>query len=47
LTFRSRHRGGLNFALADGSVRFISDSIDLGTYRALATIAGREVVSVP
>ncbi len=45
--FRSRHRGGLNFALADGSVRFIHDSIDLTTYRALATIRGGEAVSPP
>jgi hypothetical protein len=33
------------FLLADGSVRFIGDNIDLGLYRALATIAGGEVVS--
>jgi prepilin-type processing-associated H-X9-DG protein len=46
-SFRSLHPGGLHFALADGSVRFISDSIDLPTYRALATINGREAVTVP
>jgi len=45
--FRSRHSGGMNFALADGAVRFISDTIVLTTYRALATIRGGEVVSVP
>lgn len=43
-SFRSEHVGGLSFAYADGSTRFISDSIDLKIYRALATIAGREVV---
>ena len=46
-SFRSEHAGGLHFALADGSLRFISNSIDLELYRALATIAGREVVSTP
>ena len=42
--FDSRHTGGANFALADGSVRFLSDSMALGLYRALATIAGKEPV---
>ncbi|WP_339748103.1 DUF1559 domain-containing protein [uncultured Rubinisphaera sp.] len=32
---RSSHRGGVNFTLADGSCRFLSDSIDLNTYRSL------------
>jgi prepilin-type N-terminal cleavage/methylation domain-containing protein/prepilin-type processing-associated H-X9-DG protein len=44
-SFRSNHSGGLNFALADGSVRFVSDSIALQTYRALATRAGGEVIA--
>lgn len=41
--FRSRHPGGANFALADGSVRFVRDGIDLAVYRAYATLAGGEV----
>ena len=45
--FKSRHPGGVQFALCDGSVRFISDTVPLGLYRALATIAGGEVVSPP
>jgi prepilin-type N-terminal cleavage/methylation domain-containing protein/prepilin-type processing-associated H-X9-DG protein len=45
--FRSLHPGGANFALADGSVRFVSDTIVLTTYRALATIGGGETASVP
>jgi prepilin-type N-terminal cleavage/methylation domain-containing protein/prepilin-type processing-associated H-X9-DG protein len=45
--FKSRHTGGVQFAYADGSVHFISNSIALGTYRALATIAGEEPVSAP
>jgi prepilin-type N-terminal cleavage/methylation domain-containing protein/prepilin-type processing-associated H-X9-DG protein len=43
-SFRSRHAGGLNFGFADGSVHFISGTIALKTYRALATINGSEVV---
>jgi prepilin-type N-terminal cleavage/methylation domain-containing protein/prepilin-type processing-associated H-X9-DG protein len=41
-SFHSRHPNGLQFAYADGSVTFISNSIDIPTYRALATIAGGE-----
>jgi len=44
-SFRSRHAGGVQFAMADGSVRFVRDSIPLNVYRATATIAGGEVIS--
>jgi prepilin-type N-terminal cleavage/methylation domain-containing protein/prepilin-type processing-associated H-X9-DG protein len=44
-SFRSAHSGGCQFALADGSVRFVRDSIPLGTYRAFATRAGGEVLT--
>ncbi len=46
-SFRSRHSGGLQFAMGDGSVQFISDSIGLQVYRSLATTGGGEAVSVP
>src|SRR5262245_51886225 len=37
---RSRHSGGVNVVLADGSVRFVADSIALPTWRALGSRAG-------
>ena len=37
LNARSRHPGGVNLLLGDGSVRFIDDSIELDIWRALAT----------
>ena len=43
-SFRSRHTGGANFALGDGSVRFVSQSIDLNTYRNAASWSGGEVL---
>ena len=39
---RSRHPGGVNVAMADGAVAFISDSIDLIVWRSAATRAGEE-----
>jgi prepilin-type N-terminal cleavage/methylation domain-containing protein/prepilin-type processing-associated H-X9-DG protein len=44
-TARSRHSGGVNLLLCDGSARFVSNSISLDTWRALATRAGGEVIS--
>ena len=44
---RSRHSGGVNAAMCDGSARFFSDSTDLAVWRALATRAGQETVSPP
>jgi prepilin-type N-terminal cleavage/methylation domain-containing protein/prepilin-type processing-associated H-X9-DG protein len=41
----SRHPGGVNVAMGDGSVKFIKDSVNLVTWRALGTRAGNEVVS--
>jgi prepilin-type processing-associated H-X9-DG protein len=40
---RSRHPGGVNVLLGDGSVRFVTNSVDLNTWRALSTRSGGEV----
>jgi prepilin-type processing-associated H-X9-DG protein/prepilin-type N-terminal cleavage/methylation domain-containing protein len=45
--FMSRHKGGANFAMCDGSVSYINEAIDMATYQALATIDGGEPVEVP
>jgi prepilin-type processing-associated H-X9-DG protein len=43
-TARSRHSGGVNLLLCDGSVHFVANTINLTTWQALATRAGSEVV---
>lgn len=47
VTSRSYHQGGVNVALMDGSVRFVTDSIDLNLWQNISTRAGREHVVVP
>jgi prepilin-type processing-associated H-X9-DG protein len=41
---RSRHPGGVNTGMCDGSVRFIKNSVSQPTYWALGTRANAEVV---
>ncbi len=41
-TARSLHTRGVNVLLLDGSVRFVTNSVDLSTWRALGTRAGGE-----
>ncbi|NLT16806.1 MAG: DUF1559 domain-containing protein, partial [Clostridiales bacterium] len=43
---RSKHPGGINAAMADGSANFFSNEIDLLTWRRMGTRAGGEPVSV-
>lgn len=47
MTFRSRHPGGVQFALADGATRFITDSVSMTVYQAMATKSGGELVIDP
>ena len=47
LPFGSFHPGGMNGLMADSSVTFLSEDINLKLYRELATVNGGEVVSVP
>ncbi len=42
---RSRHPGGVNLAMADGSVNFATDDIDVRAWRASSTRASDEVFS--
>ena len=44
--FGSYHVGVCQFVFGDGSVRAISNNIDLTTYRALSTRAGGEPVAL-
>jgi prepilin-type processing-associated H-X9-DG protein len=42
---RSRHPGGVNVLFGDGSVHFMKNTIDSGTWAAFGTRAGGEVIS--
>ena len=39
ITSRSRHTGGVQCLLADGSVRFISNNLDINTWQRLGAIS--------
>ncbi|MBN9517113.1 DUF1559 domain-containing protein [bacterium] len=46
LVARSRHTGGVNVALCDGSIRFVNNSVDLPTWRAAGTSQGGETLQL-
>jgi prepilin-type N-terminal cleavage/methylation domain-containing protein/prepilin-type processing-associated H-X9-DG protein len=46
-SFFSRHPTGGQFGMADGSVRFVTDTIDFTAYKRLATCAGGRPAQVP
>lgn len=45
LAARSRHAGGVQTVLCDGSVQFTSDDVDLTVWRGLGTTRGGEIIS--
>lgn len=45
MPFGSMHTGGMNACFGDGSVRFLRQSLDMVTYRAMASRNGGEVVN--
>ena len=45
LTSRSRHPGGVNSLMADGSVTFYTDSIAISPWRALSTTRGEDITT--
>jgi hypothetical protein len=47
LGYASRHPAGGQFCLGDGSVRFLSETIDLNVYRSCGTASLGEAVSLP
>ncbi len=45
VTSRSCHPGGVNVLFGDGSVRFIKQTINGNTWRALGSVNGSEIIS--
>jgi prepilin-type N-terminal cleavage/methylation domain-containing protein/prepilin-type processing-associated H-X9-DG protein len=43
--FSSKHPGGINIVMGDGSVRFVKNTINLYAWWSVATIQGAEIVS--
>ena len=43
-TARSRHPAGVNAALCDGSVRFVTNSVSLSTWQAVSSMNGADTV---
>ncbi|MSU76698.1 MAG: DUF1559 domain-containing protein [Gemmataceae bacterium] len=45
--YKSEHLGGANFAMGDGSVHFVAQTIDYRVYNELGSRAGGETCSLP
>lgn len=46
VSFGSEHPGGCQFSLVDGSVKFVSETVDFGVYLSTASRNGGEVATV-
>jgi len=46
VSFGSEHTGGAHFTMGDGSVKFVSENIDLGVYKAAASRDGGEIANI-
>jgi len=46
VSVRSYHPSGVNMGMADGSVRFVADTVDPALYKALGSRVGGEVVTL-
>jgi prepilin-type processing-associated H-X9-DG protein len=46
ISFGSNHSGGANFAMCDGSVRFLTDTVSLAVYTATASKDGDEPITI-
>jgi prepilin-type processing-associated H-X9-DG protein len=44
MSARSRHAGGVNLLLVDGSVDFITNEVDISVWQATSTRAGSEAI---
>ncbi len=45
ISARASHSGGVNAAMVDGSVRFVSDTINRAVWQGMATSSGQETLS--
>lgn len=44
ISARSKHTGGVHVGMCDGAVRFVSNNIDINTWRGLSTTRGAETI---
>jgi prepilin-type processing-associated H-X9-DG protein len=44
MTAKSNHPGGVNMGFLDGSVKFIKNRINPGTYGAIGTMGSGEII---